>query len=185
MNNTLKTILTRRSVRDYIPKQIENKELQEIIEAGKFAPNGMNNQSWHFTVIQNKELLNKINISVKEAFLNLGEKIIKRRIAVDNFSVYYNAPTIVVVSGNEKIDTIKYDCTLALGYMFLAAQSLGIGSCWISSIGRTVNTDYGQNLLKDLRIPSGYKIYCAGAFGYKANILPAFPRKENVVDIIK
>ncbi len=65
-NETLKIIKQRRSIRSFKDEQVKEEELQAIIEAGQYAPNA-GNEAWHFTVIQNKELLNRLNLAAKEA----------------------------------------------------------------------------------------------------------------------
>lgn len=74
MNETLKTILTRRSIRKYKDEQIKEEELQAILEAGRFAPSGLGKQSAYFTVVQNKEMLQKINEVCKNAYIKSGDK---------------------------------------------------------------------------------------------------------------
>lgn len=186
MNETLKTILNRRSIRAYQAEQIKDEELQTLLEAGKFAPSGMNRQPWYFSVIQNKDLLDKINAIVKEAVLNSGIPEMVNRVKSENFSIFYGAPTLIVVSGDEKAATPQADCALAMGNMFLAAESVGIGSCWIHAIGQTFNSESGRAILQEMGVPEGYKIYSSGAFGYKAMESPApAPRREDTVNIIK
>lgn len=177
MNEMMKTILNRRSVRSYKKDQIKDEELEQILQAGKFAPSGMNKQPWHFTVVQNAEMLNKINDGCKMAMQKTNDK---------NFSAFYNAPTLIILSGDEKAITSQYDCSAALENMFLAAESLGISSCWIFSVGTSLNAEGGKELKKSLGTPEGYNIICAGAFGYRASepSSPA-PRKENIVNIIR
>ncbi|MDF2592581.1 MAG: nitroreductase family protein, partial [Clostridia bacterium] len=68
MNETLKNIKNRRSVRAYQAEQIKEEELQMILEAGIYAPNARNQQSWHFTVIQSKELLDRMSKAVQEEY---------------------------------------------------------------------------------------------------------------------
>ncbi|MBU3178504.1 nitroreductase family protein [Clostridium estertheticum] len=63
MNEVLKTIKNRRSVRSYFSEQTKQEELDLIIESGIYAPSGNNDQPWHFTVIQNKE---NINVHLKQ-----------------------------------------------------------------------------------------------------------------------
>lgn len=186
MNETLQTIVDRRSIRGYKPEQIKDQELAEIVKAGQFAPSAMNQQSWHFSVIQNRDLLNKINAIVKEAMLKADNPEMVNRAKAENFNVFYAAPTLIVVSGDTNAIAPQYDGTLALGNMFLAAASLGVGSCWIHAIPRVFNTEFGKPVFKELGIPEGYQIYCAGAFGYHAGAAPAAaPRKEGTVQIIK
>lgn len=177
MNETLKTILNRRSIRSYKQAQIKDDELQNILEAGKFAPSGMNRQPWHFTVVQNNELLNKINEGCKACVGKSGDK---------DFSAFYNAPTLIIISGDNNVPTSQFDCPLALENMFLASESLGLGSCWIYSVQVSLNSPDGQKLKKELGIPENYTIFASGAFGYKAADSPKpAARKENIVNIIK
>ena len=186
MNETLKTILNRRSIRSYKQDQIKEAELQTIIEAGKFAPSAMNQQPWHFVVVQNKEMLQKINDTCKVVFANSDNEHIKARAKAGNSSAFYNAPTFIIVFGDEKAAAPLNDGTLALGNMFLAAESLGIGSCWIHAMSFVFAAEEGNTLKQDLGVPEGYISIGAAAFGYKASDSPApLPRKEGTVTIIK
>ncbi|MDP4091596.1 MAG: nitroreductase family protein [Bacillota bacterium] len=186
MNETLKTILSRRSIRRFKEEQIKDEELQAILEAGKFAPSAMNQQPWHFTVVQNKELLQKINEVCRAAFLKSGIKNFEDRAKAENFTIFYNAPTFIIVSADAKAIAPQNDGSLALGYMFLAAESLDIGSCWIHALNLVLTSETGEALKKELGIPEGYIPVGSGAFGYKGIQQPSpAPRKENTVNIIK
>jgi nitroreductase len=186
MNETIKTILSRRSFRAYKPEQIKEADLQAILEAGKFAPSGMNTQPWHFSVIQNNDLLNKINGVIKEGLLKSGNPQMAGRAKDENFSIFYRAPTLIIVSADPKVATPQFDSAIAMGYMFLAAASLGVGSCWIQAISMALNAEPGKAMLKELAVPDGYTIYSAGAFGYPATAAPApAPRKEGTVSFVK
>ena len=186
MNETLKTILNRRSIRKYTQEQIKDEDLQTILEAGEFAPTAMNQQSWHFTVIQNKEMLQKINETCKISFLKSGNKNYEALAKSESFSAFHNAPTLIIVSGDQKAIAPQNDGILALGNMFLAAASLGIGSCWIHATRFLFTTEEGLALKNELGIPENYVFVGSGAFGYKAvePTAPA-PRKEGTVNIIK
>jgi len=187
MNETIKTILSRRSIRNYKDEQIQDEELQAILEAGKFAPSAMNQQSWHFTVIQNKEMLMRINEACKIAFSKSGNIGLEDRAKSENFNIFYKAPTFIIVSGDQEAIAPQNDSSLALENMFLAAESLGIGSCWIHAMSFLFSIEAGRDLMKDLGIPEGYTPVGSGSFGYKGveqQPSPA-PRKENTVNIIK
>lgn len=186
MNDTLTNILTRRSIRQYKQEQIKDEELQAILEAGKYAPTAMNQQLWHFTVVQNQQMLQKINQGCQRVFLNSGNKSMKDRAKVEDFSIFYKAPTLILVSVDEKAIAPHNDGSLALGTMFLAAHSLGIGSCWIHAVNALFSTEEGKFLCKELGIPESYISIGSGAFGYKAaEAPPRAPRKENLINIIK
>lgn len=177
MNEIIETILSRRSIRKYKGEQIKDDELSSIIEAGKFAPSAMNQQSWHFTVIQNKEIIDKINEICKKNMNRAENK---------DLNLFYNAPTLIIVSGDEKAVAPECDCSLAMENMFLAAASLNIGSCWIHSPRSLSSSEEGNNLISELGIPSGYKVIGSGVFGYADCDMPkAAARKENSVNIIK
>lgn len=185
MNETIKTILNRRSYRAYKPEQIKDADLQSILEAGRFAPSGMNNQPWHFSVIQKKDLLERINGAVKEGMLQSGNPQMAERAKDGSFSVFYHAPTLIIVSADPKVATPQFDSALAMGNMFLAAASLGVGSCWIHAISVTFNNESAKGILKELAVPDGYVIYSSGAFGYPAMEAQASPRKEGTISVIK
>jgi nitroreductase len=186
MNETLKSIMSRRSIRNFGEEQIKDEELHLILQAGKFAPSAMNQQSWHFTVVQNKDVHQRINEACKTAFMKSGNKNYEQRAQAENFSIFYNAPTFIIVSGDQKAIAPQHDGSLALGNMFLAAESLGIGSCWIHAMNFLLSTPEGQSLKSDLGIPEGYIPTGSGAFGYKATEQPApAPRKEDTVNIIR
>ena len=177
--------MSRRSIRAYKPEQIKEEELHLILEGGKYAPSAINEQPWHFTVIQNKELLYKINEACKAAFINTGHPRFAERARQEGFSVFYNAPTLIIVSGEQNAVAPQIDCALAMENMFLAAESVGIGSCWIHAISNLFQGEAGEALRKELQIPATYIPYCSGSFGYKALEAQAPERKENTVSILK
>jgi nitroreductase len=104
----------------------------------------------------------------------------------EDFCIYYNAPTFIIVSGDDKAIAPKNDCSLAIQNMFLAAESLGIGSCWINIMNFLLSSEDGRHLRSELGIPDGYTVVGSGAFGYKAVEQPApAPRKEGTVNYIR
>lgn len=186
MNEIVKAILDRRSIRTFKSEQLTDSELQTIIEAGQFAPSAKNDQPRHFTVVQNKDLLGKINKTIQTVFLNSGVPFLVERAQSPNFSVFYHAPTLIIVSADPTSIAPECDSSLSLGNQFLAAYSLGIGSVWIHALRSLLDSEAGKALNQELGIPEGYKIYGSGAFGYNSGEKPQVaPRKENVVTIIK
>jgi nitroreductase len=186
MNETLKTILSRRSVRAYQARQIKEEELQAILEAGQYAPSGMNAQPWHFSVIQDPALLQKINDTIKAELVKSGPSRMAERAKDESFSVFYQAPTLIVVSGDPDAVTPRYDCTLALGNMLLAAASVGVGSCWINAVAKMLIAPECRPLLREIGVSEGYTLYGAGAFGYHAGpVAAAAPRKAGAVNFVR
>jgi len=186
MNETLKTILERRSIRNFKTEQIRDDELQKILQAGQFAPSAKNQHLCHFTVVQNQNILHKINKVIQQHFLNSGMPELEARAKTENFSPFYHAPTLIIVSADEKAIAPQADGSLALGNFFLSAHSLGIGSVWIHSVRSLFDSAEGKALNTELNIPTGYTIIGSGAFGYNAGKVPsASPRREGTITIIK
>lgn len=183
MNEVIENIKKRRSIRKYLPEQIKEAELNEIIEAGMYAPSAHNDQSWHFTVIQNKELIDLISVKTKESMANSEVEWISKMGKNEKLHVFYNAPTVIIVSGRDGAYSPLIDCSAATQNMILAAESLNIGSCW----NGLVRFFFGQKEeMGKLNIPEGYTPFYAVSFGYK-QVTPsrALERKKDVVSYIK
>jgi len=186
MNETINTILARRSVRKYSDEQIKENELDLIIKAGLFAPSGCNAQPWHFTVVQNKELIKNLNIDAKKELLKAENETFRTLAANEDFDIFYNAPTIIVISGEKNAPVPQTDCAAATENMLLAAESLNIGTCWIGLVGYLFRSNNAEKYIKLLKIPQGYEPYYAITLGYKVEeTQQAPPRKENTVNYIR
>lgn len=186
MNEVIQNILNRRSVRVYSEDQIKQEDLELILQAGLFSPSGCNSQPWHFTVVQNKEILNTLNIETKKELLNSGNDYFKDFATNEKYDIFYNAPTVIVVSGEKTALVPKIDCAAATENMILAAESLGIGSCWIGLVTFLFRGEQAQEYIKRLEIPENYEPYYAITLGYKKYPNPQpQPRRENTVNYIK
>ncbi|MTI81386.1 MAG: nitroreductase family protein [Firmicutes bacterium] len=186
MNETIGNIKSRRSIRAFKQEQIKDEELQLILEAGLYAPSAHNQQSWHFTVIQNKEILDDLNESSKEAGKIFNDKYIQQLSNNEKFHTFYHAPTAVIISGKKDSLMPFADCAAATQNMLVAAQSIGIGSCWIGLVSLVFNGEKAKKYQDKLGIPEGYQPYHAVALGYKkVKSTKAFARKENTVNYIR
>lgn len=186
MNETLNNIRNRRSTRMFLPEQIAEESLKSIIEAGIYAPSASNQQPWHFTVIQNKELLDELNSKFKQFAKNSDSEYIRKVGNNENFHVFYKAPTVILVSGDENNNYASVDCAAAVENMLIASESLGIGSCWVGFISYLLNSDEGVELVGKLGIPKGFKqihSVCLGNKKTTANNAPS--RKENTINYIR
>ena len=132
-NEVLKAIRNRRSTRKYKAEQISEEELQTILEAAIDAPSANNSQSWHFTVIQDKDLINNMSDKSKKIMLQSdNENIIK--MGKSDLNIFYKAPTVIVVSGKEDVDSSLVDCSAAIENMLIACESINLGAVWIGLI---------------------------------------------------
>jgi nitroreductase len=186
MNETLKVIRDRRSIKQYGAEQIPDPELQQILEAAIYAPNAMNQQKWHFTVIQDKDMLDKMVGIIKENIMNSGIEFLIERASAPGYNTFHNAPTVVFVTGDEKAKFMEISCGAAAQNIALAAASLNIGSCVMTSPEFLFSSDKGNALKKELGIPDGYNFMCAIALGYtKGEKPPTPPRSKDVINYIK
>ena len=186
MNETIKVINSRRSIRQYKPEQISDAELQQILDCAIYAPNARNQQMWHFSVIQNKDLLYRMVNITKENMKNSGIEFLIEKVSKPDYHTYYNAPTVIIVSGKEDSKFIQIDCGAAAQNIALAAKSLNIGSCIMTSSGFLFASEEGKNLKKELGIPDGYNHVCAISLGYIDGDTPeAPPKNREVINYIK
>lgn len=184
MNDVIKTIKERRSVRSYdTARQISDADLSLILEAGMYAPSAHNEQPWHFTAVQNKELLEKINLKANAVMAESDNEWLRGLGTTPDFRATYNAPTVVFVSGRDGAIAAQTDCALAIMNMMNAAWSLGIGSVFVGLLWPYIGS---PDAPAELHIPEGYKLLHAVAFGYRSGPeLPAPPRKPDVVTYIR
>ncbi len=182
MNELLKAIKERRSVRSYEPKKIPKDVMNTIIEAGNNAPSAMNSQPWRFIVVENDTLHKKMTDScipnakrilesVKTSNPERYEMIIKRYEELED-PIYYSAPAIIFVIGKGPYADLS--CPLACENMMLAAFSLGLGSCWVQ-FGSLVADD--EEIKKTLELKEDEKIFGPIIFGYPKEI-PDSPEKK-------
>jgi len=184
-NDTLRTIKQRRSIRSYKPEQIKEEELQAVVEAGLYAPNA-GDQAWHFTVIQDRGLLDRLNLAAKEVARQIPVEHMQALGSMDKFDCLHGAPTLIIVSGDEQTPEPEADCAAATQNMLLAAESMGLGSCWIFFVLLAFGAPQGAELRKELGIPEGYKPYCSAVFGHRKSATVHIPdRKPNLITYIR
>ena len=136
MNEVLKTIYSRSSVRSYKDEQVSDEDIKEVIKAGFHAANGMNTQSLRFAVIANKDKIKKYSDKGKELFLNWlmssgNEESEMTQMMKSEMNIFYNAPAVIFIFAADGAFTPAEDTALAAGNIMLAAKSLGLGTCWI------------------------------------------------------
>lgn len=186
MNETLEIIKERRSIRDFKDEQIKDEELQAVLEAGLYAPSAMNQQSWHLTVIQNGDVLKKFTETAKNTYAKSNVDQLKNMANNDNYKVFYNAPTAIIISGDTSALNPEADTAAATENILLAAKALGLGACWIGSMPLIFGNGNNEDFTKELGIPEGYNPINSIALGYaKSENAKAPARKENKVNIIK
>ena len=172
----MEAILTRRSTRNYKQNPVEQEKLNRILEAGRQAPSGGNNQTNHFFVIRNREVLDRLISMTEKAFAGMEATentyaSMKRAIEAARKGGYvfcYNAPVLIAVANRKEYGNNVADCACALENMMIAANALDLGSCWINQL-KWLNEE--PELLEYFRrfgMKEDERIYGAVIIGYPA-----------------
>ena len=147
-------IKSRRSIRKYSSKDIEEEKLQTILEAGRLAPSWRNNQCWRFVVVRNKEKINQL--ASKSGLISKVNYFIN------------DTPIVIVACANPKesgfMNEQHYylvDTAIAFQQMMLTAWEMGIGSCWLGAFNE-------KKVKQILKIPIKIKVVALSPFGYPA-----------------
>lgn len=177
-NETLTSIKQRRSIRSYRKEQIHEEELQAVLESGVYAPYGWE-QGRHFTVVQNADLLDRLNLAAKATAQQLDIPNLRELGNKVQYNCLWGAPTLILVSGNTQSPSPEADCASAMQNMLLAAESVGLGSCWIFFVMLAFGSPQGAALLPELQIPEGYKPMYAAVFGYGKGAVGKIPERKN------
>jgi len=170
--DVIEIIKTRRCVRQYLDKEISDEEISFLIDCAGYAPSGLNMQPWAFLVIKNKDKILQLSETCKKSMIPLLEDMKNTSKASGEYlsflkqegsDMFYGAPVLVIILGSRNAPTAVYDCAMAAQTMMLAAQSIGIGSCWIGTAQRAL---MDEKLLKEIGAPEGYIHVAPLIFGY-------------------
>ncbi|MDR3238873.1 MAG: nitroreductase [Clostridiales bacterium] len=191
-NEILHCIHERRSTRQFTGEQISPEQLDALLDAAIWAPSGINSQSWLFTAVQKKETLLHLNELVREGFQHWvpdddyagNLRAIREHTQKEGYCFYYGAPTLIIASNRPNYANAVADCACALQNLFLAAQSLGLGSCYINQPHWLQNDKPIRAYLAGIGISEEHTICASAAVGYIQTPSPSPARKEGTVKII-
>ena len=175
-NKVLDCIYKRRSIRKYKDKKVPKKLIEELLNCAVMAPSARNTQPWHFTIVEDKEKINYFGEMALKQLKVLG-LLVKYGLKLSKGaeSIFYNAPLLIFISGKKNYKWLKDDVNLAVQNMFLAAHSLGMGSCWIG-LARPLNKN--KKVKKELGIPENFDIVAPLIFGYPEKKIDRIPKRE-------
>lgn len=170
MNEILKCLQERRSVRQFLPTQIASETLDAIVTAAAYAPSGMGRQPCRIVVLQNRADIDEL------------EQLNAALLGAPGSHPFYGAPTVCVVFADSASSTAVEDGSLVLGNMMNAAYSLGVGSCWIHRARQTFQLPEGKALMRRWGIAESYIGVGHCILGYAAQLpAPANPRRADFV----
>jgi nitroreductase len=160
----LDILYNRRSTRKFSDKRIDDEIIHQLLKAGLRSPSSKNSQPWEFVVVDDPELLSQLSVSKPH-----GACLLK------------HAPLAVVVAGDKtKSDVWIEDCSIASIILQLAAEALGLGSCWVQIHRRYHDDDQTANefISNLLHIPNHLEVLSIVGIGYKAADRPPVSEKE-------
>ena len=171
MNEVIKAMKERRSIRKFKAEMPPKADLEQIVEAGLYAANGRGKQAVITIAVTDKELRDKLSAVNNEI---MG--------GPEGDDPFYGAPAILIVLANKEVPTAPYDGSLVMGNLMLAAHSLGLGSIWIHRAKEEFEMPEYQKLLKDLGIEGEWEGIGHCAVGYIDGENPAAaPRNDGRV----
>ena len=131
----MKNLLERRSIRRYKDTQVPDELLDKVLEAGLYAPTGMNRQNVVMVAVRDRE--------TRDQMMNMNAAVMGSQ-----NDPFYGAPCVIVVLGDPEIYPVVENGSLVLGNLMNAAHALGLGSCWIHRARQTFETEEGKELLR-------------------------------------
>lgn len=188
MNEMIEKMLTRHAIRRYQEKQLDGETLDQILQAGLYAPSAGNGQRTLIVVCQDKETNEKLGqLSRQAQFKDVDPKTIARTISTEQPSIlddlslmssFYHAPTVLTIFAQQMKYTYE-DAAMVAENIQLAAHFLGVGACYVGRTGEVFDTEYGWMLREKWGIPEDYRAIGNVLLGYREGPEPhAKPRRE-------
>lgn len=169
MNEVIKCLKERRSVRSYDSRPVPDDVLKEILEAGEYAASGMGRQATVMVAVRNKDLISDLSM-------------MNAAVMGTNTDPFYGAGTVIIVFADSTVHTYVEDGSLVMGNLMNAAHALGVDSCWIHRAKEVFETEEGRALMKKWGIDEKYKGIGNCILGYSDKPVPeAKPRREGRV----
>lgn len=183
----LELIKQRRSVRTLDPdRQITDEQLAEIIAVITNSPSAHNKQLFHFTIVQDKELIDYMAESIREVMLDGTQEQIDKA-SRPGYSPLHHAPTVIMISGDIRSGfNVQTDCGISAGLLLAAAEQMGLSACFTGSSVFMFKGSEGESLKQRLEIPEGYQAIGAVALGYNKEGQPSVPdHKVGTVTVLR
>jgi nitroreductase len=179
MPDFFEVLQSRRTVRSYREEPVSDDDLKELIECAILAPTGVGSQPWAFTVVTNRQVMERLSARIKEVLIAANPPWFQggMRDAVTDpaYDIFYHAPALIAISGNTQAPTPQIDCQLATENLFLAAHAKGLGTCYMGFLLFGADDPEVRSLL---RMPEGYALMAATTVGHPAS-KPEGPPKRN------
>lgn len=164
--NVLDAIKTRKSIRKYLDKPVEEEKLKMVLEAGRLAPSASNRQEWRFVVARDPETRKKLADAAEQAFVGQAPVVIAACAETDEHIMTCGQPCYTV------------DLAITLDHITLRAVELGLGTCWIGHF-------YEGQVKEILGIPDEIRVVELMLLGYPIDPAPIEKKRLSFDDIVK
>jgi len=185
MNAVIENMLARRSIRSYKPEQIKDEELDILLTCALYAPTGGNLQNSRFLVIQNPELMEELNRTIRDELASReiveGEMMAKgiRRARQEGYHFIFHAPTLISAVAPRDHSNSMANCCTGLENIQLAATALGLGSCWSNQPHWLTGVPAVRKIFEQVGLEEDEDIFGSVSVGYPAYTAKQAPaRKE-------
>lgn len=183
---TMKVIQDRRSIREFTPEPVSDRDLDMLLEAARQAPSGENAQPWRFIVVKDEFMRKKMGAvagggsgrrftaefvtkKMQERFTNLQDEA-KRKAAFEKLTsgqvsaFMADAPVNIIVCGKKDVWDMPYDTSAAIENILLMVTALGLGACWV--IAPCIDIRDEERMKALLGIPEGFKAVSVLSVGH-------------------
>jgi nitroreductase len=152
-----------------LPKQVEKDLLDQVLEAGTYAPTGSGRQSPVIVAVQDPATLKHLS--------HMNAKVLG-----NDSDPFYGAPTVLVVLADRSRRTYLLDGVAVMTTLLNAAHAVGLGSCWVHRAKEVFESPDGHSLLLKWGIHGNYEGIGHVVLGYPASPAPEpAPRKEDYI----
>lgn len=167
-NPVIQNMLSRSSVRDYLPYTVEDDKLQLLKTAALSAPTACDLQQTRFVFIENREILGRIESAVIEKARERGESDYLERLSQRGNKVLFGAPLFIIIAVKSGENYIDVDAGIAVQNLALAAEAIGLDSVIMAAPDRVFVGEGSEEFLQLAGIPAGWRFAIGIAVGYAA-----------------
>ena len=178
----------RRSIRDFLEKEVPVDTIMDIIRESCLAPSSGNGQPWQFIIVSRKDMMKRLSDESKRSLLSdlaqNPESPVKKYEEIlrnGDFNVFYNAPCVVYIIGHRDHRLLDVDCSLFACYFMFSAAARGLGTCWIG-LGMNVRN---PEIRREIGIPEDCRIVAPIIIGYPKSIPePSARNKPRILKVV-
>jgi nitroreductase len=155
MNETIKTILARRSCRAFTEQAVSEADIRQILDCALSSASGMGEQTWQFTAVMNREKIQQL------------AKAVGKALEREEYDMYN--PDVLIITSNDKDSKYReVDNACAMQNIYVACEALGLGCVWINQLLTCYDAPDVRKILDSFGIPQNHGVYGCAAIGYKA-----------------